>query len=218
MTSSNCRGRHYRRPRRLVTSAIAAWCLVIAAQAQIATRSPSAGAGDPVLTANASAPGPGSNTGETINFKVFANQATYSAGFKISLTFIVENTGNEPVHILRSTSNCSSPLGAVYLHVIDETGNRVPTTTCHVGIGPVSSSEMLQQVSSERAWLQLNPGEVWGRKIQVKFIGNKRGVFRIRAELTPPAVEKELRKSLAENNIKILERPHFSPTITINIE
>jgi hypothetical protein len=152
-----------------------------------------------------------------VDFQIVADKHSYDPGSVLHVKFIVLNNGETPLLLYRAISNCGSQYGFVGFTILDHEGRPVDTTACSGDSWPpLQQVDALKVVSDSKLWILLRQGELYGGVADFD-LPKKRGVYRLSAELIPPAFTEDQKAILLQNRARILSR-YKSPIVTIGIK
>lgn len=156
---------------------------------------------------------------DDVSFQVITDKSAYSPHSRMSVKFLIINTGSHPIYIFSGLNSCSSLYGYYEVHVFDDKGEIVPKWAC-AGNDVWPGMQTVDPVSELRSpqWIELQPGHIYGRQEEVEG-PSTRGTYHIGAELVPPhnfGVRQQ--EILQEKNLRILTSRHKAPPIDVKIE
>ncbi len=152
-----------------------------------------------------------------VDFQVVVDKLVYSPGSTMNVKFILTNTGETPLYITRSLSECSNIEGAFFFRILDQKGHDVTSRGCSSDVGPAWETHVIDQVIDPKLWIALQPGEIFGRSSAFE-LPKEKGTYRLRAEITPPGFTDKQREMLSQKEIRVLQSPCPAPIVTITIK
>jgi hypothetical protein len=149
-----------------------------------------------------------------IAFQVVTDKTAYTPGSALRVKFIVTNTGESPLYLLRNLSECSSQQGFFFFLILDDKNQDVRGQGCSSDSWP--PEEDVERLADPQLWIRLNPGEIFGRELAFELPA-KKGTYRLKAELTPTTFTSKQKDILSQRQIRVLEKPCPAPTVTITV-
>jgi hypothetical protein len=152
-----------------------------------------------------------------VDFQVVADKAVYSPGSTMNVKFILTNTGETPLYVPRSLSECSNVEGSFFFRILDEKDNNVTGKECSSDVGPAWETHVMDQVIDPKLWIVLGPGEIFG-KMSTFELPKRKGTYRLKAELTPPGFSDTQREILGQSQIRVLRFPCAAPIVRVTVK
>ena len=152
-----------------------------------------------------------------IDFRVVTDRLNYPPGSTLHVKFIVTNTSETPIYLSRGLSVCSGQFGFVYFQLLDQTNREVRKEGCSADSWPLpGQSDVLKEVSDPKFWILLQPQEIYGGEAAFELPA-KKGTYRLKAELIPPAFTDRQGEILAQQGTRVLQSPCPAPVVTITV-
>lgn len=130
--------------------------------------------------------------------------------------FSVVNRGNDSIYLTRGFI-CGKWIGFVDFHILNSRGQDVINRGCDAYILPIPLNEVKQEVTESRGWLRLDPYEIYGEEAEFE-LPEKKGSYRLVAELIPPGFTIDQKQLLASEQIHVLQTRHVAPAVTIVVK
>lgn len=157
---------------------------------------------------------------ELLDFRVAPEKLTYVKDSIINLRFTIMNVGNKSIYVHRQLNACSQAEGYIELAILDSNNQNVRTRGCTAEFSRslVEDSDPTAEISKPEFWILLRPNEIYGNQQQFEA-PKRKGIYRIKAALTPPSVfTPKQRAILEQNEMLIISDPHAAPVATIRVD
>lgn len=131
--------------------------------------------------------------------------------------FLVENTGQTPLHLFRDVGQCSSQLGWLSLDLRDQRNHKVEDWECSADDFEFGTRDVVGILSSSQSGIVLKKGEIYGRE-EGYNLPKMNGTFRLRAEIAPAGLTDQQREVLKQHQMRVLHTACLSDTVTITVK
>jgi len=153
-----------------------------------------------------------------IAFQIVTDKQIYAPRASLHVKFIVTNTSEAPFYLSRGLGECSSQFGFAYFLIVDQYDHAVRNQGCAADTWPpLGQVDVIKELSDSRSWIKLNPGEIYGGESTFE-LPSKKGSYRLRAELMPPAFSDEQRRMLSQRGMRVLHSACPAPIVTITVK
>jgi hypothetical protein len=116
-----------------------------------------------------------------VDFQVIPEKTVYSPAAIVHIKFIVENTGELPLYLFRSLSECSSQIGSFSLEIHDSTGSVINSEGCSVDL-LWDKVDVVQMLTDQTSGIQLKQWDIYGKEGTIQ-LPKKKGIYRLDAVL-----------------------------------
>jgi hypothetical protein len=151
-----------------------------------------------------------------VDFRVVPDKGTYAPSSTMHIMFVVTNTADTPIYLFRNVSACSSQIGSYAFLLLDSKGKEVRTQGCSSDVD-MDSMDVVTDLQNAKTGILLKPYEVHGLQWDVK-LPEKKGAYRLKAELVPAGFNMFQEQALAEKKMRILRCSFRAPIVTITIK
>src|ERR1041385_1713069 len=163
-------------------------------------------------------PAKGSNVRDDgIGYEIIAKSTVSKGDAYITLKLMIVNHSSEPVFISRGIGRCSKWSGHSQIQLLNERNENVLHSGCDVAELPIADADLKDTLHNSDLWIRLLPDEIYGEEEAIA-IPNRRGSYRIRAELRPPGFPEQQKRLLKEQGIRVLEHSHRSEEHTSELQ
>ena len=149
--------------------------------------------------------------------RVLTDRPVYLPESTAEVRFIVANTGSAPFYLSRDADECSSQSGSFSLELVDKEDHESNVSGCSADIDPHKFTSVLEEHPNPELWVLLKPGEIFG-KVEMLELPKKRGMYRLKAELYPPAFLQDVKSVLTQRGIGVLQGPTPAPVVVLKVE
>lgn len=169
---------------------------------------------------------------EDVDFRIVTDKLVYAPGSAMHVTFLVANTGDTPLYMFRTLSQCTSQIGSYsfsmwrnnkpewgwYLFMFrDRNGKEQPVQGCSADLD-MEHLDVVNSLTKSTEGICLYNSHVYG--LEVKYIlPDKRGIYRLKAKLIPAGFTESQERALSEKHIRVLPNYDISaPVVTITVK
>jgi hypothetical protein len=153
---------------------------------------------------------------DTISLHISTPKTIYRPGERSVVSFTVRNQGAAPIYLSRSFI-CGTRAGYVDFRILNSLGENVKNGGCAGSEFSVPLNKLKEEVTESRAWLRLDPGEIYGQEGDFE-VPVKKGSYRLVAELIPPGFTEQQKQLLVSERIHVLQARHAAPAVTIIVK
>jgi hypothetical protein len=143
------------------------------------------------------------DNGVTFRVSVPARKV-YSPGASVRITVVIANSGLTELYMFRFINRCSSQLGSYHFTLLDDQGQTVRVQECYAD-DDMDRLDVVKALTDAKTGITLNRQETFRLEQHIK-LPTKRGVYRLRAELIPAALNPEQQRALSEHQMRIVGR------------
>jgi hypothetical protein len=151
-----------------------------------------------------------------VNFQIVPDKKIYRPGARMSVKFIVENTGELPLYLFRNLSQCSSQIGSYFLTIHDQTGRVVNQEGCSLDM-LWDKVDVVQELTDTKLGIQLRQHEIFGSEGSFKLPA-KKGTYRLEGVLLAAGYTPQQKAALSEKQMRVLQNSCSAPVMTITIK
>ncbi|HZE24771.1 MAG TPA: hypothetical protein VE054_12290 [Blattabacteriaceae bacterium] len=152
---------------------------------------------------------------DAIYFQISTPKTKYRRGEKVIVSLTVVNRGAAPIYIAHGFV-CGKLSGYVEFRILNSQGQNVENGGCAGSEFSVPLDRLKEEVTKSRAWLRLDPNEIYGEEEQLD-LPRMNASYRLIAELMPPRFSEEQKRVLASEQIRVLSSRHSAPPLMIEI-
>ncbi len=153
-----------------------------------------------------------------VDFAIVTDRVVYPPGSVAHVKFIVTNKGETPLYLHRPLTECSGQKGFILFQMLDRENRSVDISRCSADSWPpLERAGVFKEVSDPRFWVLLQQWEIYGGESDIE-LPTKKGIYRLKAELIPPAFSDDQRKTLSQNRTRVLQSSRPAPVVTITIK
>lgn len=153
---------------------------------------------------------------DAIYFQISTPKTKYRRGEKVIVSLTVVNRGAAPIYIAHGFI-CGKSSGYVEFRTLNSQGQNVENGGCAGSELSVPLDKLKEEVTESRAWLRLDPNEIYGEEEQLDLPPIKAS-YRLVAELMPPRFSEEQKRVLASEQIVVLQAHHMAPIVRIIVK
>jgi hypothetical protein len=157
------------------------------------------------------------DTTSGVEFQIVPDKLTYSGGSTMHVKFIVTNTGDTPLYLYRNLSLCTSPKGSFLLQILDANNQETGQQLCSADSFPPKDDEIIREITTSELWIKLGSGKLYGSDWAADLPA-KRGVYRLKAQLTPVGFSAYQKELLANKGIRVVHSSCSAPLFTITVK
>jgi hypothetical protein len=155
---------------------------------------------------------------EGVQLQIVTDRASYSPGATMHVKFLLANTGEQPLYLLRPVVQCSSPLGSFHLEILASNGKALRQLMCSSDTIMLDTEKVIGELNSPMYGVRLAQNEIYG--IETDYVlPKKKGSYKIVAQLFHMGYfTDELRAALRERHMKVPQNNCPAPTVTIMVK
>lgn len=168
-----------------------------------------------LLSLSVSGSGPPCDPESGVDFRIITDDTDFSPGATAHVMFIVTNKG-EPLYVYRGLSQCSSQMGSYFLLIFDKNDREANRSGCASDFR-MDKVDIRDSLADSDSWILLKRGEAYGRESEIT-IPSEKGMYRLKAELTPPSLSDRQREILSADRLRVLQCGISAPILTIKVK
>ena len=159
----------------------------------------------------------GSDCGEEgrIDFRIITAKIHYSPGAIARVKFIITNTGEEPLYLFRSVSDCTSQIGSYLFWILDQDNKEVPLQRCSVDLA--MDERVINELADPKFGIALRKNDIYGLEEEFQ-LPVKKGTYRLKAELWPPGFTDKQKEILSQKHMRVLQCRISAPIVQITVK
>jgi hypothetical protein len=144
------------------------------------------------------------------------DKSVYEPKSTMYVKFIVTNTDDKPLYLLRQMNQCSSQMGSYQLVILDDRGKEVSTQQCSADLF-MDKLDVVETLTNPNFGIALMRGQIYGSEGDFQLPA-KPGKYRVEADVFPPGLLDKQRQALAEKNMRVLECTMAASPVTITVK
>ena len=142
----------------------------------------------------------------------------YAPGAIMHIKLLIANTGDAPLYLFHSVSECSSPYGSLSLRVYDEHNQPVDIGGCSSDDFGVDKRDLVDLLTRSESGILLRQGDMYGQEQEYR-LPKKQGIYRVRGLLAPVgSLTDTQEQALAQHQMNIVKTACASSIVKITIK
>lgn len=170
-----------------------------------------------IVGASPSAPDQPETKAPLVTLEILPLKASYHPNEPVTFKAVLANQGEVPVMIERFTGICGDDFHAfVDVKVADSKGQNAMNGGCagSAAFFPGDSERRVDEVGQNDRWIELKPGELYGREAGVD-VKTRKGRYTVTGYFASTRFNEQQRKMLAERKVTVLYGVIHAPIIHI---